>query len=359
MGRVLEAIRNERRSPAPFVAAAIALLLVIGAVDYLTGYQVQFSVFYLLEVALATWFVGRAFGLVMSVLSVVVWMGGDFAAGASYSNPSIPIWNGLILLTFYSIVVLLLTRLRSLQRELETRVRERTHALQEEMAERRRLEREILTISEREQRRIGHDLHDGLCQHLTATALAGQVLSERLANKSLPEAADARKVVDLVEQGISLARDFARGLYPVEMEAEGLMSAFQELAENITRTTKIQCVFDCAAPVLIHDDTAATHLFRIAQEAVANAIRHAKPSRIGVSLAEHSGQVTLSIEDDGEGLPEDLTAVRGLGLRIMAYRAGMIGGSFSIEPAPTGGTIVTCAIPTSPGSDASPEASQK
>jgi signal transduction histidine kinase len=251
----------------------------------------------------------------------------------------------VILMVFYFVVVWLLTSLRSLHRELEARVRERTVALVREMAERQRLEEEILRVSEREQRRIGHDLHDSLCQHLTGTALAGQVLGERLAAKSLPEAADAGKVVELVEEGIELARNLARGLYPVEMEAEGLMTAFQDLADNITEGTKVRCVFECGAPVLMHDDAAATHLYRIAQEAVRNALQHGKPKRIGLTLSERNGLVTLTVEDDGVGVPEEVPKSGGLGIRIMAHRAAMIGGSFALEPAPTGGTIVTCSIP--------------
>jgi signal transduction histidine kinase len=294
---------------------------------------------------LAAWFVGKGFGLLMSVLSVLVWIGGDLAAGARYSNPLIPVWNALILMVFYFVVVWLLTNLRALHRELEARVRQRTAALVREMAERQRLEEEILQVSEREQRRIGHELHDSLCQHLTGTALAGQVLGERLAAKSLPEAADADKVVELVEEGITLARNLARGLYPVEMEAEGLMAAFQDLADNMTKGARVQCVFECDAPVLMHDDAAATHLYRIAQEAVRNAIQHGKPKRIGITLAGQDGLVTLTVEDDGVGVPETAQKSGGLGVRIMAHRAAMIGGCFTIEPAPTGGTIVTCSIP--------------
>jgi signal transduction histidine kinase len=243
------------------------------------------------------------------------------------------------------VVVWLLTNLRSLHRGLEARVRERTAALVREIAERQRLEEEILKVSEREQRRIGHELHDSLCQHLTGTALAGQVLGERLAAKSLPEAADAGKVVELVEEGITLARNLARGLYPVEMEAEGLMAAFQDLADNITKGARVRCVFEHDAPVLIHDDAAATHLYRIAQEAVRNALQHGKPKRIGITLSERNGLLTLTVEDDGVGVPETAQKSGGLGIRIMAHRAAMIRGSFAIEPAPTGGTIVTCAIP--------------
>ncbi len=337
--------RLEQRSRPSLILAGLGILVVIGAVDYLTGFEMQFSVFYLLGVGLAAWFVGRGFGLVMSVLSVLVWIGGDLAAGARYSNPLIPVWNALILMVFYFIVVWLLSSLRSFHRELEATVRQRTQALTQEMAERQRLEEEILRVSERERRSIGHDLHDNLCQHLTGTALAGHVLGERLAAKSLPEATDAEKVVSLVEEGITLARNLARGLYPVDVAAQGLMDAFEDLAASVTRAGRTRCVFECAAPVLIHDDAAATHLYRIAQEAVRNAIQHGKPKRVGIALAERAGLVTLTVEDDGIGLPETAERSDGLGIRIMAHRAAIIGGTFAIEPGPTGGTIVTCSIP--------------
>ncbi len=343
MVHLLETLEHQSRRT--LILVGLAALGLVGLVDYLTGFEIMFSVFYLLEVGLAAWYVGRGFGLVMSILSVGVWIGGDMAAGARYSNALVPVWNALILMVFYFIVVWLLTSLRSLHNELETRVQQRTQALTREMAERQRLEEEILQVSEREQRRIGHDLHDSLCQHLTATALAGQVLRERLAGKALPEASDAKKVVELVEDGIDLARNLARGLYPVEMDAEGLMAAFQELAANITKATKVRCVFECDAPVLIHNDAVAAHLYRIAQEAVRNAIAHGKPKRVGLNLSERNGMVKLTVEDDGVGLPEGTQDNSGLGIRIMAHRAVMVGGTFTIEPAPTGGTIVTCSFP--------------
>jgi len=342
MVRVLDKL--ERTSRVALVLAGLVVLALIGLIDYLTGFELLFSVFYLLEVGLAAWFVGRGFGLLMSVLSVIVWIGGDVAAGAHYSNLVVPVWNAVILMVFYFIVVWLLTHLRSLHKDLEARVTERTQALTREMAERQRLEEEILQVSEREQRRIGHDLHDNLCQHLTATALAGQVLGERLAAKNLPEARDAGHVVALVEDGIDLARNLARGLYPVEMEAEGLMAAFQLLANSITKGAKILCVFECDKPVLVHNDAVATHLYRITQEAVRNAIRHGKPTRIGINLSEKNDVLKLTVEDDGVGVPEDVQASDGLGIRIMAHRAAMIGASFAIELAPTGGTIVTCSV---------------
>jgi signal transduction histidine kinase len=338
--------RLEQCSRWSLILAALGLLVLIGIIDYLSGFAILFSVFYLLEVALATWFIGKGFGLFMSVLSVIVWIGGDVAAGARYSSPLIPIWNALILMVIYFIVVWLLTSLRSLQRDLEAKVRQRTLALEREMSERQRLEEEVLKISEREQRRIGHDLHDSLCQHLTATALAGQVLTERLGAKAVPESVDAGRVVEMVEEGIDLARSLARGLYPVEMEAGGLMAAFRALAETITKSAKVLCVLGCESPVLVPDDAVATHLYRIAQEAVRNSLSHAKAKRIDISLAQRDGLVKLTVEDDGIGLLESgPPASAGLGLRIMAHRAAMIGGTFAIEPAPTGGTMVTCSFP--------------
>lgn len=202
-----------------------------------------------------------------------------------------------------------------------------------------------MEVSEREQRRIGYDLHDGLCQHLTATAMAGRVLNEKLAARSQTEAADAERIVELVENGIALARDLAHGLAPVDMEAEGLMAAFNELASTIGKNSRIQCTFSCETPVLIEDTTRATHLYRIAQEAVSNAVRHGKPKSIFISLSNQGNRVTLSVEDDGTGLPEAWQNSTGLGTRIMAHRAAMMGTTISIEPNPTGGTLVECSLP--------------
>ena len=335
----------EQRSKPALLLMGTVFLALVGTVDYATGYEVSFSVFYLLGVGLAAWFVGRSFGIWMSVLSVAVWLVGDVASGAKYSTPLIPAWNAMIFLVFYFIVVWLLTNLRSLQRTLENRVRQRTLALQQEMAERARLEKEILEIGERERRRIGRDLHDGLCQHLTGTALAGQVLGEKLAAKSLPEAADAAKVVELVEDGIALARSMARGLHPVEMDAEGLMAAFQELASSTENLFKIACRFECRPPVLIHDAATATHLYYIAQEAVRNAIHHGKARQITIQLAADEERIALTVTDDGSGLPRNFQKSQGLGIRIMAHRAAMIAGVFDIRRGTGGGTVATCSFP--------------
>jgi signal transduction histidine kinase len=344
----------EKRPKLFSALVSLALMGGIGLVDYLAGYAIFFSAFYLIPVALAAWFVGRAFGIAISILSVAVSLAGDSIAGADYPNLLIPIWNSAIALTVYFVVVKILTSLRRLHGELEERVRQRTVALTSEMQERARLEREILEVSEREQRRIGHDLHDGLCQHWAATAMAGQVLGEKLAAKSLPEVADAREMVKLVEDGITLTRNLAHGIAPPEMESEGLVTALREFAANISKMFKIGCAFECESPPAIDDAATATHLYRIAQEAVNNAIRHGRPEQIVISLSQRKEGVELTVEDDGAGLPDDWQKNRGLGTRIMAHRAAMSGGSCSIEPNPTGGTFVKCFIPKSARQISSP-----
>jgi signal transduction histidine kinase len=327
------------------MVTSLGLVTVVGLVDYFTGYAIFFSAFYLIPVALAAWFVGDLFGNTVSILSVSVWLAGDFVAGAHYPNWFIPVWNGAIALTVYFVVVKTLASLRRSHQELEDRVRQRTAALNKEIQERRLLEKEVLEISEREKRQIGHDLHDSLGQHLTATAFAGQVLNEQLENESLPEPASARHLVKLIEEAIILTRTFARGLHPVELEAEGLMDGFQALSRNISERFKVACEFECREPVLFHDAANSTHLYRIAQEAITNAIKHGKARHIRIGLETNAGVITLTVIDDGVGLPENARNGRGMGLHIMAYRANLIGATFEIERVPEGGTRIICQLP--------------
>jgi len=276
------------------------------------------------------------------------------ARGAHFSSSFVPTWNALILLTFYLVIVWLLTRLRVFYQQLEAQVRQRTAALTDEMAERERLECELLEISEREQHRIGQDLHDGLCQHLTGATLAGQVLEEKLEALHLPVAADASRVVEIIEEGINLSRKLAKGLYPVEIEADGLMLALEEFAITSSKLFKVSCRFECDLPVLIYDSATAGHLYRIAQEAVGNAIKHGKAKNILIRLDASEDNTVLSVKDDGTGLPDVLPKNRGMGLRIMAHRSAMIGGLFNARRDETGGTLVTCELRAKSSSEKTP-----
>src|SRR5580658_4362308 len=195
-----------------YMALTFALVAVIGAAAYLTGFELSLLVFYFLPVSIAVAAVGWRFGTLTAVLSVVTWLAGDFAAGAQFSNTFVPVWNALIALGTYLIVVWLLASVIALQRQMEARVAQRTAALTDEIAERVRLEKVVLEITERERRAIGHDLHDGLSQHLTGTAPVAQALWPRMSARSAEEAPEVGKIVALIEQAIEQTRSLAKGL---------------------------------------------------------------------------------------------------------------------------------------------------
>ena len=217
-----------------------------------------------------------------------------------------------------------------------------------DITERKQLEKEILEISEREQRRIGHDLHDGICQHLAGIELMSQVLEQKLERRSKNAAARAGEIAKNVRETISQTRALARGLSPVTLEAEGLMSALYELALNTGKIFRVACHFQCEPPVLVADQAVSTHLFRIAQEAVSNALRHGKNvRRVTIGLVDEDKRIVLSVRDDGAGFPPEAVAARrkGMGLRIMQSRTGMIGGTLSIGNHPEGGARVSISVP--------------
>ncbi len=217
---------------------------------------------------------------------------------------------------------------------------------------RKRLETEVLEISEREQRRIGQDLHDGLGQHLAGIELMSQVLEQRLGALRSRDAAalagEAGKISRHVRESISQARALARGLSPVVLESEGLMAALQQLAAQAEQMFQIECRVECEPPVLIHEPAVATHLYRIAQEALSNAVKHGRARRVFIQLRATAERVFLMVRDDGVGIPKSLPKTKGMGLRIMQYRAGMIGGSIVVQREPDGGTSVACSVQRHP-----------
>ena len=334
-----------RRSRTLSIVIVLLVVLVVGIADYFSDYQIYWSIFYLVAISLAVWNVGLVFAVLVAALSITSWLVGDWAAGVVYPNRFVPVWNALITFGFYVIVIWLLTRLKAFHQTLEGRIRERTAALQQEVAARERLERAVAEVTERERLHIGRELHDTLCQHLTATSLSLQVLSGKLADDSLPQARDADQAVQLVEDAIYLTRKLAKGLFPLELEGEGLWGALLELCRNTEELYQINCEFKNHVQTPLIGSTAAMHLYRIAQEAVMNAIKHGHVSQVVVDLSIENGTLIVRIDDDGIGLPDQLPTDRGLGLRIMASRAGMIGAHISAKNNSAGGAMVTCELP--------------
>jgi PAS domain S-box-containing protein len=214
-----------------------------------------------------------------------------------------------------------------------------------DFTERRRLEREVLDVSSAEQRRIGQDLHDGLCQELVGVAFATKLLAGRLQTHLPDEATSARDVAALVDGAIDQARTLAHGLSPVELQGGDLAAALEALALKVSGLFQVVCQCRCDEKVILSDGSTATHLYRIAQEAVNNAVKHGKARRIDIGITSSEAWVTLSVKDDGRGIPAVLPETAGIGLSTMSYRARVIGGSFSVQPGPRRGTVVTCVVP--------------
>jgi signal transduction histidine kinase len=319
--------------------SCVVLVALVGYLDYLTGYEQSLLLFYLVPISLATWFEGLTFGLAFCALSLGVWVVSDVLAGI----PSLRIWNLIMGATAYLLFTFLLHKLRAVLQDLDQRVRDRTVALRREIAERERLDREIAEVADRERLRLGQELHDGLCQHLTGTALTAQTLRERLAARGLTEAAQADQIVRYIEEGIDMSRNLARGLFSPELEADGLMMALQGLAENMTDRFKVPCQFDSDGVVKVSDGNMATNLYRLAQEAVMNAIKHAGASRIDIHLSETESDLTLKVSDNGVGLTTT-SEHNGLGLRLMTHGAALMNAHFEVKSQATGGTTVLCRV---------------
>jgi len=236
--------------------------------------------------------------------------------------------------------------------ELEQRVVERTRELlatnkelEQTMAQRQELERELLEVSEREKRRIGEDLHDMVCQELTATALFLKSTAKRLAQDSAGGAKMLEQSAQTVNRNVVIARELARGLQAVELKASGIKNALRDLAAGACGNSGINCHFKSARNVYVRDDTVALHLYRVAQEAVTNAVKHSRARNILVSLDRDASHVCVSVQDDGKGFTIRKRG-KGLGLHMMRYRANALGGELKIERRKSGGTDITCVIPS-------------
>ena len=222
-------------------------------------------------------------------------------------------------------------------------------AIVRDVTERKRLEEEVLEISARERRRIGDDLHDGLGQYLAGIAVKAKILEDDLAAAAPSHKPKAEKLVRLVNNAIQQTRTLARGLDPIEVEANGLVPALQKLACETEDLFRVACALRCDRPVLPMSKSISLQLYRIAQEGINNAVKHGKPRRIEIGLATEPTHVRLRIKDDGCGFRIDTARRGGMGLRIMQYRAHVIGGVLTIQSRPNRGTEVQCLVLTTRG----------
>ena len=210
------------------------------------------------------------------------------------------------------------------------------------------LEREVIETVENERRRIGHELHDGIGQHLTAALMAMNGMADELKNAA---PACAEKMLQLsgdMRDTITEVRSLSHGLSPVPLWEHGLEDALRSLAEITTRKSAVRCVFECPERVPEIYEATAGHLYRIAQEAVSNALKHAEAGEIRIGLEKRGNRLLLEVEDDGCGLPETLPRDGGIGIHVMRHRTRMMGAKLEFGPAPAGGTRIAIAVPLFP-----------
>jgi two-component system CheB/CheR fusion protein len=233
---------------------------------------------------------------------------------------------------------------------MEQRVLDRTRdlvatnsELERTMQQRRQLEKELLEISEREKRRIGQDLHDIVCQELSAAALVLKSNANRSAKQSPATAKTLNEAAEVVNRNVTLARNLARGFQPMKLSGGEFTAAMRGLVSQANTNRSVQCRLEMARPIQMQDETIALNIYRIAQEALTNAIKHADAKNVTVLLKKSRGQLQLVVEDDGKGFPKK-KRTKGLGLHIMDYRASVLGGQLALDTSASG-TRIVCTIP--------------
>jgi signal transduction histidine kinase len=215
-----------------------------------------------------------------------------------------------------------------------------------DMSERNELQKQILQVAEQEQRRIGQDLHDSTQQELSGLGMIAHNLFESLQTQNAePQAAIAARLSAGIGRALENVRRLSRGLVPAEVGAHGLRMALAEMARQTSELQAINCRFECDESIEVRDQFVATHLYRIAQEAITNVVKHAGAKHIWVSLEKQDGLLALKVLDDGVGISASSQESKGIGLKVMFYRAGMIGGSMRVDRMQDGGTEVACTFP--------------
>ena len=309
----------------------------IGWVDYETGSELSLFGLYAVPIFMAVWFGTWRAGLIMAVACTAIWWVANWSV-----NPFTTLWGYNVAAASRLLLFVIVAVASSVIKSKQEVDRARIEALERT----RELEEEIVRVSEREQRRIGQDLHDGLCQHLAAIGFAAKSLADDLEQNIRPEASAAQEIEQLIKSAVIEARDIARGMFPVQMDSAGLSAALEGLADTTRRLTSADVTFSDEGEVQVANVATAMHLYRIAQESVANAIKHGTPRRVNITLENASPVLRLRVEDDGQGFFEKGELMKGMGLRTMAYRARQIGATLSIQERDEGsGTCVCCELP--------------
>lgn len=311
----------------------------VGWLDFQTGWELSLFIFYAIPIVFAVWWSGTSAGVATALICGLTWWLANEPTHP-YKTQLGYFWAMVSRLFYFFMVVVAVVAARRRQDIDAARIKM--------LEEHHQLEQDIVAVSDFEQQRIGQDLHDGLCQMLAAIGCATRILADDLKARGLPEADDAHLIEENIQRTVLEARNLARGIFPVHVDRDGLATALADLARFTSRMTGVSIEFHESVDVGINDPAIAMNLYRIAQEAVSNAVRHGEASRIDITLAKEGDSLILSVRDNGRGFVTRVgNAAKGMGLRVMRYRARCVSGELQISNAPGKGVLVSCKMPLS------------
>jgi len=321
--------------------AGLACIPLVGWLDHKTGPAISLALFYIPPVAMAAWFGGRRVGLIAAFASAAA-LTADVPESAQFSTPLIYCWNATTRLLIYPLVALLVAALRQQRDQLQTVIEQQNARLELEMAERALAEREIIEAGAREQRRIAYDLHDDLGQHLVGIALKAKLLGEKLRSAHPAQAEEASTIARLANDAARQTRLTAHKL-DGDNGAIDLTTALPQLAAAVEENCRVRVSVNTSACSVPMSAQVAVQLYRIAQEAMRNAIEHGRADTVEIYLVSHQEQIVLTVSDNGRGFDPSV-AGQGLGFRTMGSRAHSVGGSCEVESRARGTTLI-CRVP--------------
>jgi signal transduction histidine kinase len=322
--------------------AGIACIPLIGWLDHKTGPAISFALFYIPPVSMAAWFGGRRVGIIAAFAGAAAWFTAGIPESAQLSTPLIHCWNATTRLLVYSLVALLFAAVRQQRDHLQTIIEQKNARLELEMAERALAERDVIEAGALEQRRIAWDLHDDLGQRLVGIAFKAKLLGEKLQSTHPEQSEEASTIARLANDAARQTRLTAHKL-DADNGAIDLVTALPTLAAAVEENCRVRVSVNTSACSVRVTAQVAVQLYRIAQEAVRNAIEHGRADKVEIYLVSHEEHIVLTVSDNGRGFDPSV-AGPGIGLRTMGFRAQSVGGSCEVEIRGRGTTLI-CRVP--------------
>jgi signal transduction histidine kinase len=336
-----------RAKLAKVLLAGLACIAVIAELDFVTGPEMAFAIFYLVPVGICAWFGGRSVGVAVAICATIVRTWFDVKLGRPYSHSWIVYWNGAVRFSIFVTIGILIDIIKRLTDGLQELVRQRTAALEAEIQNRKEVERVVTEISAREQQRLGADLHDQLAGHLTGLAFHAKALAESLQKRNEPETPEAEKLVGYLNQALKQLRAFCRLLAPVD--TGNLEPGLTRLGAQIETAFGVTCIVQTPKDPPQLGLNRARLMYNITQEAVRRAVEKQMAKHIEINLEQEGSILRLTVTHDGKTGKDPISPLDAdLELRVMRYRAETLGAEITVGRNAAGQSRLVCTAPIDP-----------